>query len=205
MGDAVREYFKTELEHFQKAYELQFNHFMGVFYFWIGVVTLPSTAGLLTTGKNIPLENLALLSLLIAIVSLFTSLKMFDIRCSQLIYTFHMNEIRHQIYDALQKEIPSYEHPFPNSTDLRDRAHQDFGAIMAFVMSVVNAIFFGFSIYAFFKILSLSIFASLIWFLIGSFSYRLMVDKRVPKPNTEAAQQRVPPTGGARRAKKGVH
>lgn len=88
MNEEIRGYYKNELEHFQKAFELQFNHFMGVFYFWIGVVTLPATAGLLTTDKAISSVNLALLSLLIAIISLFASTKLYDIRCSQLKYTF---------------------------------------------------------------------------------------------------------------------
>jgi len=205
MTEEIREYFKTELEHFQKSFELQFNHFMGVFYFWIGVVTLPATAGLLTTDKDMPLENLAFLSLLIAIVSLFTSAKMFDIRCSQLKYAFYINEIRQQIYDAVQTGIPSYKHPFPDNSNLREQARKDFGAKTALVMSVVNAVFFGVSVHLFFEVLSLSILASLLWFLIGSSTYFVMINKRVPEPNTKAAQHSVHPTGGSRRAKKGVH
>ena len=32
--------------------EMQFNHFMAVFYFWISVITVPVTAGLLTYLKS---------------------------------------------------------------------------------------------------------------------------------------------------------
>ena len=77
-------YFKAEIEQYQKDYEIQFNHFMGVFYFWIGIVSVPATAGLLT--KKVPPENLALLSFLIAILGYFVSAKMYDVRCSQLRY-----------------------------------------------------------------------------------------------------------------------
>ena len=187
MNEEIRGYYKTELEHFQKAFKLQFNHFMGVFYFWIGVVTLPATAGLLTTEKAIPSDNLALLSLLIAIVSLFASKKMFDIRCSQLKYTFFINEIRQQLYDVVHEGISSYSHPYPNTTNLREEARKDFGAKMAFVMSLVNAIFFGFSIHLFFGEMLFSAGALLLWFLIGFYAYFVMVNKRVPEPITKAA------------------
>ena len=186
MNEEIRDYYKIELEHFQKSYELQFNHFMGVFYFWIGVVTLPATAGLLTTEKAIPSFNLALLSLLIAIVSLFASTKMFDIRCSQHKYTFIINDIRQQHYDAVHEGIPSYSHPYPNTTNLREEARKDFGAKMAFVMSLVNAIFLGFSIHLFFGVILFSAGALLLWFLIGYYTYFVMVNKRVPEPTIKA-------------------
>ena len=58
MNADTHEYFKIELEHFRKLSELQFTHFMGVFYFWIGVVTFPATAGLLTTDIEPPQKAL---------------------------------------------------------------------------------------------------------------------------------------------------
>src|SRR5439155_3144436 len=47
MVDDGRDFLKGEYECGQKTYEVQFNHFMGVFNFWVAVITLPSAAGLI--------------------------------------------------------------------------------------------------------------------------------------------------------------
>ena len=50
MKKDARDYLNAQLDYFQKASEIQFTHFMGVFYFWTLVVSAPVTAGLLTSS-----------------------------------------------------------------------------------------------------------------------------------------------------------
>ena len=147
MKEDTREFFKIELEHFEKASEIQFNHFMGVFYFWVGVVSIPATAGLLT-AENINPKYLAYLSLIIAVLGHFLSAKMFDIRCSQLNYLTIINEFRHYLYKLEKNNLSSnYKHPYPYDTNLRRVAFRDFGFYMAIIMSSIDALFFGVGIY----------------------------------------------------------
>ena len=86
MSEELRKFFERESDIFLKYYEIQFNHFMRVFYFWIAVITLPATAGLIAGNGKLFQENIALLLYLLAIVGILLSLKMYDIRCSQLRY-----------------------------------------------------------------------------------------------------------------------
>lgn len=184
-NEKYQEYFKIELEHFQKAYEIQFNHFMGVFYFWIGVVTIPATAGLLTTDKVISKTNLAYLSLLIAVLAHFISVKMFDIRCSQLRYISNINEARYYLHEIAKKNLPiNYQPPFSLSTNLRTTAFKDFGIIMAVVMSALNSLFFGIGISLYQGIEGINWCAFGIWIIIGLGAYTVLVFRRVPKPKS---------------------
>ncbi|MDP1624216.1 MAG: hypothetical protein Q8L64_00450 [bacterium] len=78
MKKDARDYLNTEYNNFQKAYEIQFTHFMGVFYFWIGVATAPVAAGLLSKHE-LDSPVLPILLALVAFIGLFLSAKMFDI------------------------------------------------------------------------------------------------------------------------------
>lgn len=94
MDKDARDFLNSQLEFFQKSAELQFTHFMGVFYFWTLVVSAPVTAGLLTSSDKNADSRLGILLLLTAVLGLFLSAKMFDIRCSQLKYIAEINQIR---------------------------------------------------------------------------------------------------------------
>src|SRR5215204_177361 len=86
----------SEQESLQKFSELQFNHFMAVFYFWIAVITVPTSASLISnlsvTDVKKPLFY-GILCFLVAFIGFFLSLKMFDIRRSQLRYIQKLNEV----------------------------------------------------------------------------------------------------------------
>jgi hypothetical protein len=68
----------SEYEFLQKSFELQFNHFMAVFYFWIAVITAPISASLIS---NLGAQDLvkpliyAILCFLVAFIGFFLSLK----------------------------------------------------------------------------------------------------------------------------------
>ncbi len=138
MTDEAREFLRGEYDALHKmAYESQFNHFMGVFYFWIAVVTFPATAGLIASSGTF--EQFGSLLVLLAILGAFLSTKMFDIRCSQLKYIVMMNEIRYHLHSDVKNDLPrDFDLPFDRNADLRKVALTDFGMAMAVVMSLVN-------------------------------------------------------------------
>lgn len=136
----THEYWTQELNHFTKAYEVNFTHFMGTFYFWTGIMTLPATAGLL--AKDTIMTPIAFSSLfgLLAILGIFLTAKMYDIRCSQLKYIHFVDHARHYLYKEVKTRLPKeYKHPFDTDNNLWHIALTDFGMIMAIVMSLVNA------------------------------------------------------------------
>ena len=105
MEKDARDYLNAEIGYFQKAAELQFTHFMQVFYFWTAIVTAPITAGLVFANAEITAHPVFPIFLaLIALLGWFLSAKMFDIRCSQLKYLANINDTRGALYDGI-KEI----------------------------------------------------------------------------------------------------
>ena len=78
MEKDARDYLHEELSYFEKSAEVQFTHFMQVFYFWTAVVTAPITAGLLVKqGADAFQFALPLILVLIAPLGWFLSAKMF--------------------------------------------------------------------------------------------------------------------------------
>ena len=140
MKDEAREFLRIEHDTlFKMAYESQFNHFMGVFYFWIAVVTFPGTAGLIANSATLDNEQFGWLLALIATVGVFLSAKMYDIRCSQLKYIVKINEVRYQLHAEVKADFSKdYNATFNWSRSLRNVALTDFGMAMAIVMSLVN-------------------------------------------------------------------
>ncbi|MEP7134173.1 MAG: hypothetical protein ABI904_04515 [Chloroflexota bacterium] len=178
----AQDYLKAELDFFQKEKEIQFTHFMGVFYFWTAIVTAPITAGLLTTG-NLKSGPLPILLLVVAIVGMFLTLKMYDIRCSQLIYTDKMNKTRGIYFIKIKEYLPeSYKLPYLPDENLRGTALKDFGMWMARIMSLMNsvilffALLFLFERYTGFLVPGL---ASFLFFLFGVRMYKSLVEERV--------------------------
>jgi hypothetical protein len=136
----TQEYWARELDHFARAFEVNFNHFMGVFYFWVGMITIPATAGLLGKETIMTPVTFAALFGVLAVLGLFLTTKTYDIRCSQLRYTVLMNEARQYLYDEVKSKLPEgYKLPFGADTNLRTTALKDFGMMMAIVMSLINA------------------------------------------------------------------
>src|SRR5690606_6405700 len=137
----------NELNYFQKASEMQFEHFMKVFYFWTIVVTAPITAGLLSDDSKINSPTFGMLLLLIGLIGFFLTLKIFDIRCSQLRYIAKINQIRAILYMQIKKDnLDLYQELIPPNNDLRKTALEDFGWKMALTMSFLNAVILGFAV-----------------------------------------------------------
>ena len=148
MSNKPREYFRAEYEAWLKSYEIQFTHFMGVFYFWVAVVTFPATAGLIASQHRLPSHHFSLLLFLLALLGFFLLAKMSDIRCSQLKYVRNMNEARYQLYEDAKQELPkNYVPPFGKNINVRKIALRDFGLVMAIVMSAVNGAYVGYAFY----------------------------------------------------------
>ncbi|MCK4823460.1 hypothetical protein KA005_47350 [bacterium] len=144
----TKDYFIAEYEAWLKSYEVQFTHFMGVFYFWVAVVTFPATAGLIANQHHLSSGNFALLLYFLALIGFFLLAKMSDIRCSQLKYVRNMNEARYHLYKDAKEELPdSYDPRYVRNLNVREIALTDFGLIMAIVMSAVNAAYTGYASY----------------------------------------------------------
>jgi hypothetical protein len=187
MKKEARDYLNTEYNYFRKAYEIQFTHFMGVFYFWTAVVTAPVAAGLLSSKDNLNSPAFPILLGLIAFIGLFLSAKMFDIRCSQLKYILLMNQVRAALYFDIQADLPkNYKLPFPSSKDLRIVALTDFGMMMAITMSLLDAILFGFAaLPLLLRSTGFSWWAFGIYWLVGMLIYVMFVLRKVPKPSND--------------------
>lgn len=148
MSKKANDYFRLEYEAWHKSYEIQFTHFMGVFYFWVAVVTFPATAGLIASQYQFPKPYFALLLCILALIGFFLAAKMFDIRCSQLKYVRYMNEARYHLYLDAKTELPDdYNPPFGRDFNARKVALRDFGLFMAIIMSAVNAAYLGYAVY----------------------------------------------------------
>ena len=147
MEKVARDFLNKEFDYFQKLAELQYTHFMQVFLFWTAVVIAPITAGLLVEHSNgASSTNLPILLVGIAVLGFFIAAKMFDIRCSQLTYIATLNYFRAYLYEDIKDHLPkSYKHQFPPE-DLRKKALNDFGIIMAFTMSVVHGFYLGYGL-----------------------------------------------------------
>ena len=135
----------SEYEFLHKSFELQFNHFMGVFYFWIAVITAPISASLISNlGAQDSVKPLiyGILCFLVAFIGLFLSIKMFDIRRSQLRYAQKLNELRAYFWQTYIKEEKLIPLGMENGkwVDVFQKARTDFGQKMALTMSLVHGI-----------------------------------------------------------------
>jgi hypothetical protein len=94
----LKEVLIEEYKFMQKAAELQFTHFMGVFYFWTALISLPTGAGIL---KSFETKDMAfgLVCLFVSLIGVFLSAKMFDIRRSQIKYLRLTNQIRFALWE----------------------------------------------------------------------------------------------------------
>lgn len=184
MEKDARDYLNAEIGYFQKAAELQFTHFMQVFYFWTAVVTAPITAGLLFTRTDLTSNPVFPIFLaLIALLGWFLSAKMFDIRCSQLKYLAIINYYRGALYNGVKGHLPrNYNLPYPPETDLRNEAFKDFGPFMAFTMSGINAVYLGFGINLLYSQTTFNWYAFIIFFLFGFSTYYALLMWRGPRP-----------------------
>lgn len=149
----------SEQESLQKFSELQFNHFMAVFYFWIAVITVPTSAGLISnlsvTDAKKPLFY-GILCFLVAFIGFFLSLKMFDIRRSQLRYIQKLNEVRAYFWNKYFKDENLVPLGMENGkwVDLFQKARTDFGRTMALTMSIVHGILVTVGLFQFFTYFS---------------------------------------------------
>ncbi len=154
-NNKLKDYFIAEYETWLKCYEVQFTHFMGVFYFCVAVVTFPATAGLIASQYQLSPSKFALLLHFLALLGFFLLAKMSDIRCSQLKYVRNMNEARYHLYEYAKEELPDdyippllFNHDrITEKPNMRNIALRDFGLIMAIVMSAVNAAYTGYAFY----------------------------------------------------------
>jgi hypothetical protein len=139
MGDegAVKDILLGEYRFMQKSYELQFTHFMGVFYIWIPVVTIPVGAGILANLGSKPLA-FGFLICFVAIIGVFLSAKMFDIRRSQIRYLERTNRLREALWEKYKIEDETGISPLGKGVDLVKIATTDFGLMMAVTMSAVH-------------------------------------------------------------------
>lgn len=136
----------------QQAYQTQFKHFMGVFEFWIAIVGVSTSLCLLVAkDKIIYLYNgnffVGLLFMLIGFVAGFVTIKMFDIRGSQLRYILKLNTLSKELWERFRiKEVVDIEIPYKN-TDINYEAKHDFGMKMAWIMSSINSLIITFGLY----------------------------------------------------------
>lgn len=159
----------SEYEFLQKAYEVQFNHFMGVFYFWVAVITAPITAGLVSEPKLE--QTLGIICIAVASLGFFLSVKMFDIRKSQLRYTNKMNEIRGFFWRKYKIEERYLLIPLGKNTNLAKISKTDFGMYMALTMSLVHGGLFFVSLRLFYVSLFLSLLGGALLLLINVWLY----------------------------------
>lgn len=134
------DFLRTEYEFLNKAYEIQFTHFMGVFYFWIAVIGIPTTAGIITNHSDI-------LCIGAGLMGVFLSAKMFDHRHSQYWYIAKMNELRNHFWLKFDIEKVDKIEMAGKNADLKKAARKDFGVKMAWIMSIFNSALIAVGIY----------------------------------------------------------
>jgi hypothetical protein len=148
LAEARRALLVTEYEMLSKFYDVQFTHFMGVFYFWIATVGAPTTAGAVSSSGGIDGSSMfGLICIGAGLLGTFLAAKMFDIRHSQLRYISKMNEIRLRLWDSLAIEAEEHVAPLGRGADLVKVARSDFGIVMARCMAGVNGSLVGLGIY----------------------------------------------------------
>ncbi len=148
MGDegALKDVLLDEYRFMQKAYELQFTHFMGVFYLWIPLVTLPVGAGVIVNLGSRPLPH-GFLLLFVAAMGALLSAKMFDIRRSQVRYLVRANRIREALWRQYHVQEATGIEPLGKGADLLKIVRTDFGLAMAVTMSSVHGLLTGVGIW----------------------------------------------------------
>jgi len=143
---ALKDVLLDEYRFMQKSYELQFTHFMGVFYFWIAVVSLPTGAAVVANLGSKPVP-LGLLFCFIALIGFFLSAKMFDIRRSQVRYVERTNQLRAALWLRYKIKDETGIEPMGEGADLVKIALTDFGRTMAVTMSAVHGVLIGIGIW----------------------------------------------------------
>lgn len=143
---AVKDILLDEYRFMQKSYELQFTHFMGVFYIWIPLVSLPVGAGVLSNLGSKPLA-LGFLLLFIGVLGFLVSAKMFDIRGAQIRYLKRTNELREALWKRYDIQKETQIEPLGKGVDLVRIARTDFGLTMALTMSAVHGVLIGVGIW----------------------------------------------------------
>ncbi len=142
----------SDYAYFQKAFELWANHFMGVFYLWAGVIVVPASAATLLPQLGVAGTDqkwiLGVVFIGIAFIGAFISLKMFDIRKAQLNYIEAMNRIRGKAYTTLCIKDRYDLDPYGENFDRANVWKNDFGNVMAIVMSLIQGIYIAIGIHA---------------------------------------------------------
>jgi hypothetical protein len=145
--DKKEDFLLNEYSSLQKFYEVQFNHFMGVFYLWAGVLGAGITASFLSNLDLSVIQKswtLGITLWITALLGIFLSQKMFDIRMSQFRYIGKLNEMRIFFWEKykLNEECLT---PLSKNVNLSQIAKTDFGKYMAYVMSGTHGglVFFG--------------------------------------------------------------
>jgi len=83
-----------------------------------------------------------------------------------------INYIRGELFNGVKGHLPkSYSLPYPPGTDLRKESFKDFGPLMAFAMSAVDAAYLGFGIALLNRQASFNWYASTLYFLISFGTY----------------------------------
>lgn len=148
----MKSFLLTEYDLLEKEYELQFDHFMKVFYFWIAVVSAPMTAGIVANlglQEQQSLNAFGILCVVVAVLGIFVSLKMFDIRQSQWGYIQDMNRIRKFFWEKLAIPFETKLSRISKKPDCAaDLLKSDFARWMALIMAFIHGalLFVGMSI-----------------------------------------------------------
>lgn len=136
----------------QEEYKTQFNHFMGVFEFWIGIIGVASSICLIIAKdkpKYFTYGNffVGIFLLVVGILAFFVTVKMFDIRGSQYRYIWLLNSLSKTIWKKYKiTHYTNVSTPFEKN-DLLTISKHDFGIKMAWTMSFINSFVFTFGIY----------------------------------------------------------
>jgi hypothetical protein len=131
----------AEYQSMQRYYEIQFNHFMAVFYLWSGVLGAGIAA---TVLSNLNLTNIQRstafgISCLSALVLGFLlSLKMFDLRKSQFSYILEINQLRDFFWRNYKIKQEDKLSSFSENANVVTISKTDFGVWMASIMSLAH-------------------------------------------------------------------
>lgn len=128
-------FLRTEYEFLAKAYEVHFTHFMGVFYFWVAVIGAPTTASAISIS-NIFSPGAVWFGA--GLLGCFLTAKLYDLRYSQFRYIVKMNELRARFWQFFDIEKHESVEMLGKNANLEEIARKDFGARMAWIMSIFN-------------------------------------------------------------------
>jgi len=141
MAQEKEAFLRTEYEFLAKAYEVHFSHFMGVFYFWVGVIGAPTAASAITDSLPNSFSAGVTVGAIwfgAGILGSFLTWKLYDLRASQFRYIAKMNELRARFWKVFKIEKLENVEMLGKAADLEEVARKDFGVYMARFMSLVN-------------------------------------------------------------------